>query len=142
MKTAGLHHVALGARDVERVASFYREVLGLTELARHRTDTGALRSVWLALGAGAVLMIEATEAPARPRREGVDAGPFLLAFHVAREERPAWEARLKAAGAPIEGRTAATSYACDPEGNRVAVSCYALPPEAGLREADPPEANP
>ncbi|HHH11122.1 MAG TPA: hypothetical protein ENK23_03510, partial [Sorangium sp.] len=29
-----LHHLALGARDVARMASFYREVLGLAELRR------------------------------------------------------------------------------------------------------------
>lgn len=127
METTGLHHLALGARDVERVAAFYRDVLGLPEVERHWTDEGALRSIWLRLGQGAVLMIEATEDAPREPRSGVVAGPFLLAFGVAEGERTAWEARLVAAGSAIEERTAATSYARDPEGNRIAVSCYPLP---------------
>jgi glyoxylase I family protein len=33
-----------------------------------------------------------------------------------------WEARLESHGASIESRTQYTSYARDPEGNRVAIS--------------------
>lgn len=117
-----LHHVALGASDVERVAAFYRDVFGLPERARHGDESGALRSVWLELGA-ALLMVERTDA-APCRIDRVGRGPFLIAFRVASEERGALEARLAAAGAPVEARTDWTSYARDPEGNRVAVSAY------------------
>ncbi len=117
-----LHHVALGAADVERVAGFYRDVFGLPERARQLDEAGGLRSVWLVLGE-ALLMIE--RSAAAPRRiDGVGRGPFLLAFRVTGEARPALEARLAAAGAPIETRTEWTSYARDPEGNRIAVSAY------------------
>lgn len=120
-----LHHVALGARDVARVAAFYREVFALAEVARHLDDEGALRSIWLELG-GALLMVERTREPGR-EVEGVGSGPFLLAFAIRPEERVALEARLAAAGAPVESRTGYTSYARDPEGNRVAVSHYPEP---------------
>jgi len=114
--------VALGASDVERVAAFYREVFGLPERTRHRDGGGGLRSVWLELGT-ALLMVERTAA--EPRRvDRVGRGPFLIAFRVTSSERDALEARLAAAGAPIETRTDWTSYARDPEGNRVAVSVY------------------
>ncbi len=120
-----LHHIALGARDVEAVALFYRDVLGLPELARHPDGAGALRSIWLDLG-GATLMVERSDEPAR-RVQGVGAGPFLIALAVEPEERAALERALEAAGSPIEARSAYSSYARDPEGNRVAISHYPAP---------------
>ena len=117
-----LHHLALGARDVERVAAFYRDVLGLDEIARHHQNGGTLRSIWLDLG-GATLMVEATaEAPRRV--DGVGAGPFLLALRVPASHRMELERALEAAGSAIESRTEYTSYARDPEGNRVAISSH------------------
>jgi glyoxylase I family protein len=125
-----LHHLALGARDVAGVAAFYRDVFGLPELARHHHQDGRLRSVWLDLG-GPILMVEHTEnaAPA-------SGGLFLAAFAIAPAERPALEARLAAAGAPIESKSAFSSYARDPEGNRVAVSHYPLSAEAAAEAED------
>jgi catechol-2,3-dioxygenase len=123
-----LHHVALGAHDVEGVAGFYRDVLDLELIARHAATDGSLRSVWLRTGA-VVLMVERTEAELR-RVEGVGAGPFLLAFVVSREERAEVEARVERAGERVEARTEHSSYFRDPEGNRVAVSHYPLPDEA------------
>lgn len=123
-----LHHVALGARDVERVAAFYRDLIGLAEERRHLDDSGKLRSIWLR-AESTLLMIEATNAE-RERVEGVGAGPFLLAFDVRPEERAEMEVRLARAGAGIESRTAYTSYARDPEGNRVAISHH---PHEGVK---------
>lgn len=117
-----LHHLALGAADVERVAGFYRDHLGMAELRRHHRDDGALRSVWLDLG-GAILMVEQSSAPAR-RVEDVGPGPFLIAVRCTAEAREGVERALEAAGYAIEDRTDFTSYTRDPEGNRVAVSCY------------------
>ena len=132
-----LHHIALGARDVARVAAFYRDTFGLPERARHHYAigerfAGTLRAIWLGLGGESVLMIEHSEAPLR-RVEGVGAGPFLLALHVDEDEREDLEARLEDAGAPIEARTTFSSYARDPEGNRVAISHYPLAPTADKR---------
>ncbi len=119
---ADLHHVALGARDVLRVAEFYSEAFSLTVEREHHYDDGKLRSIWLELGAGR-LMIEHTEAE-RAEVEGVDKGPFLLAFSVGKEERADAERRLRDLGAPILERGEYTSYARDPEGNRIAISHY------------------
>ena len=97
-------------------------MLELREVKRHHHVDGSLRSVWLDLG-GALLMIELSSEPAR-RVDGVGAGLFLIALAVAREEQPRFEAKLVAAGSPIEARTDWTSYARDPDGNRVALSAY------------------
>lgn len=122
-----LHHLAIGARDVARVAAFYSNVFGLPEQARHHRDDGALRSIWLAMGE-VLLMVEHTEEALR--RCDVGAGPFLLAFRVSVADRAGVEARLAAHGSPIEARTDFTSYARDPEGNRVAISHYPKPSTA------------
>lgn len=119
-----LHHLALGAQDVEVVASFYKHAFHLSELRRHQEESGKLRSIWLDMG-GAVLMVEQTPL-VRPRVEGLQTGVFLLAFSVPAAERQAVEARLTSLGAPPETRTEFTTYFRDPEGNRVAVSCYSF----------------
>jgi catechol 2,3-dioxygenase-like lactoylglutathione lyase family enzyme len=119
-----LHHLALGARDVERVAAFYRDLLGLPEASRHHESGGQLRSVWLDLG-GPILMIEHIDEPARPAL-GSGAGLFLLALAAEPTERDALERSLAASGFPVEARTGHTIYVRDPEGNRVAISSYPL----------------
>ena len=120
-----LHHLALGTRDVGRLATFYREVLELREVARHAHADGTLRSVWLDLG-GPVLMIEhTTQAPRAV--SGIGAGMFLIALTVPPSLREAAEKRLEVAGCALESRTEFTSYARDPDGNRIALSAYPLP---------------
>lgn len=117
-----LHHLALGALDVARVAEFYQQAFGIEFQCEHRRDDGSLRSIWLRLDS-LLLMIEHTEEPVR-RVDGVGQGPFLLAFSVTESERPEVEARLLRLGAPIESRTSYTSYSRDPEGNRIAISHF------------------
>ena len=118
-----LHHLALGARDVEVVARWYGEVFGLPEVSRHHYDDGTLRSVWLQADE-LVLMVEHTDESRRV--DGVGAGPFLLAFQVDATERRALEQRLESSGNAIEARTEHSSYGRDPEGNRVAISSYPM----------------
>lgn len=118
-----LHHVALGAQNVERVAAFYRDFLGLPEDRRHM-DGEIVRSIWLRMGAS-MLMVERSMEPLR-QVDGIGAGPFLLAVSVDPNERVELENRLEAAGFPIESRSEFTSYTRDPEQNRVAFSCYAF----------------
>lgn len=122
---AALHHVALGTRNVEALARFYRELLGLPEVRRHQDDQGALRSIWLDLG-GALLMIERTQEAPR-QVEGVGSGPFLLAFRVTPALRSQLERELTARGHAIEARTAFSSYSRDPDGNRFALSHHPEP---------------
>ncbi|MBL8680501.1 MAG: VOC family protein [Myxococcales bacterium] len=113
-----LHHLALRTHDIERTASFYRDAIGLREMARKLDDHGALRSIWLEAD-GVVIMVE--------RRADGEAGvsPMsmeLVAFSIDRAMREEFRSRL----APIEAETEFTLYARDPDGRRVAVSCYAF----------------
>lgn len=119
-----LHHLALGANDVERLAAFYACAFGLVELRRNHDADGNLRSIWLTLG-DATLMIEHTSR-SRQVVTGVDAGLFLIAFRVVGTERDAVERRLAELGHPLESRTEHSSYFRDPEGNRFALSSYPL----------------
>ncbi len=118
-----LHHVALGAQNVERVAAFYRDFLGLPEDRRHM-DGEVVRSIWLRMGES-MLMVERSVEPLR-HVNGIGAGPFLLAISVSSKEREELENRLEASGFSIENRSEFTSYTRDPEQNRVAFSCYAF----------------
>ena len=121
-----LHHLALGARDPDRLASFYRDVLGLPELQRHH-DAEQLRSVWLALGTGALMIERIPVDSEHTTHQGTAPGLFLLAVAIPEAERTAWTARLEAAGCSVDSSTSAfTSYTRDPEGNRVAVSFYPI----------------
>ena len=120
----GLHHLAIGARNVERLAAFYTMALGLREVRRQRDVEGALRSVWLGLES-AVLMIERTT-QRRETAPDMNAGLFLIAFRIEPSERVDFESRLAAHACPIESSTEYTSYFRDPEGNRFAISSYPL----------------
>lgn len=117
-----LHHIALGARDVEAVADFYRRFFGLSERDRHFDDEGGLRSIWLDLE-GTLLMIERTALEPRLVAD-LAPGPFLLAFTTPSEARKRLEQELAGAGYPLEARTEYTTYTRDPEGNRVGFSHY------------------
>jgi len=72
MDLLGVHHLAVRVLDLERVGAFYREVLGLTELARHKFPDGRDRSIWFALPGGAFLALELADrsAPAQQRESG------------------------------------------------------------------------
>ena len=119
-----IHHLALGAIDVERVADFYSDNFGLPEVARHLDAAGKLRSIWLKLGSS-VLMVERTTQRCRPV-DGVDTGLFLLALRVDTVQRIEIEQRLSKLGHPVESRTEHSSYFRDPEGNRFAISHYPI----------------
>ena len=134
---AKLHHLALGAKNVESLATFYAEVFELETVQVHRTEDGEVRSIWLDLG-GALLMIERT-ATSRFTVQGVGAGLFLLAFQVAESERGEFEHRLLEQGCGVESRTQYSSYARDPEGNRLAVSHYPISKSPEKYRSPPPE---
>jgi catechol 2,3-dioxygenase-like lactoylglutathione lyase family enzyme len=123
--TPSLHHVAVGTRDVEKLARFYCRLLATAEQRRHLDERGELRSIWLDLS-GTLLMIERAAPEAAPRESlsGVGLGAFLLAFRADAAGRGTLEARAAELGAAVESRSAYTSYFRDPDGNRIAVSEY------------------
>lgn len=116
---------AIYAEDLERVVSFYRDVLGLRVL-----DAG-VRLVSMDAGASTVLLIfkrGATVGGAHtpdgwiPPHDGT--GPIHLAFAVSTEELPAWERRLQEHGVAVESRVrwpagGQSIYFRDPEGHSV-----------------------
>lgn len=119
MERLTLHHLALRVADCTRAAAFYSGVLGLRELRRFEEADG-LRSVWLRAG-DAVLMLERSL-----RGRGPDEGSgHLLALAVTGLAE--WEARLLAAGVPIDDRTQHTLYVRDPDGHRVGLTVYENP---------------
>lgn len=134
MHVQGFHHLAIQVQDLEGTGRFYREVLGLTELARHHRPDGTLRSLWLAVGdpgvaGGGFIALEAC-AGAPPtegfRRDG--AGLLLVALRIAREDRPRILAELQRRGVEVVHQTRWTFYFRDPEGNRLALSHHPADP--------------
>ena len=126
-----MHHVAIAVRDLALVEAFYTGVLGLPILRRWpMTDemTGDQkrdRSVWCDLGGGAFLALEQA-ADLEAARAGAPAdrghGYLMIALRITPAARPAWEARLAAAGVAVVHRTDYTLYVADPEGNRIGLS--------------------
>jgi glyoxylase I family protein len=121
----GFHHVAIQARDVERVTAFYRDLLGFPELKRHQREDGTLRSIWVGVPGGAFLAIEAVEgtpplqdAPFRHPEPGL----LMLVFRIPREARGGVVETLAREGVRLEHETRWTLYVRDPEGNRVGLS--------------------
>ena len=130
----GVHHVAIGVRDLVRCEGFYTGVLGLPVLRRWPAPDGAGdRSVWLDLGRGAFLALEqVTGLPAAFRDPG-QPGYLMIAVAIARSARAEWEARLGAAGVAVVQRTDYTLYVADPEGNRIGLSHW---PDAAQGSAE------
>ena len=125
MEPLGVHHVAVKAKDPERTAAFYREVLRLSETDRHEDDRG-LRSVWLK-ASDTVLMIERSDTAQPGPAPAFDEDPpglHLLALRIRPEDRSAWIRELEARGHPVVQQTDYTLYVSDPEGNRVGLSTW------------------
>jgi glyoxylase I family protein len=122
----GVHHVAIGVRDLPALEAFYTKALGLPVLRRWPAEDGARddRSVWLDLGGGAFLALERIAASERAAwSDGPAASGYLMiALRIAHTARATWEARLAAAGVAVVRRTDYTLYVDDPEGNRVGLS--------------------
>lgn len=121
MTITGVHHIAIKARDVQRVAAFYEGPLGLDELDRHHDKQG-LRSIWIRCG-GAILMVERADNSEAHDREADAPGLHLLALTIEPSAREDWRSRLEAAGHGIQTETEYTLYVQDPEGNRVGLCC-------------------
>lgn len=121
MKTLGFHHVALQARDVAKVAAFYCDVLQLPELARHHHESGALRSIWVGVGAAPSDGFLAIEAAASLEADGT-LGYSMVALRIAPMARDETERMLASRSVAIERRSKWTIYVRDPEGNLVGLS--------------------
>ena len=118
----GLHHVAIGAYDIEAMARFYRAYFHLKESDRQLDEKGECRSIWLAAGP-ITLMIEQLESPPS-QVPMMRQGAFLLAFPIEARERDAARERLTSTGISIESESTWSMYFRDPEGNRVALTHY------------------
>ena len=123
IESLGLHHVALRVQDVASVARFYRELLGLKEIARFVRTDHSLRSIWLSAAAhsepgAAFLAIE----DAGPETKGRFGGVGMVAFNISVEARRNLPKALEVRGLKMEHETRWTSYLRDPEGNLVGLS--------------------
>lgn len=116
------HHLAIRARDVQRVAAFYRDVLQLEVVTAPRPSV-----VWLRAGE-LLLMIEPMERDVEDSstRDAatLQQGFYLFALMIEPDARETWEQRLAKHNVPIENRSDFTLYVRDPEGNRVGLSSY------------------
>jgi catechol 2,3-dioxygenase-like lactoylglutathione lyase family enzyme len=110
VNTSGLHHVSLGARDVEQSTTFYVDVLGGRLL--DRPDFG-FPGAWIELGGGQVHLLPSDESPS---------GANHFALQV--PDRDAAVAELRAKGVEVResgytpgaGRQA---FFTDPSGNQI-----------------------
>jgi catechol 2,3-dioxygenase-like lactoylglutathione lyase family enzyme len=110
VQTSGLHHVSLGAKDVDASTTFYVDVLGGRLLPR--PDFG-FPGAWIEIGGGQVHLIPSDEAPA---------GANHFALQVA--DRDAAMAELRGKGVAVRasdhtpgaGRQA---FLTDPSGNLI-----------------------
>lgn len=122
MHSLGFHHLAIQVRDVERVASFYRDVLGLPEVTRWHRDDGSLRSVWVSAGGtgGGFLAIEHLPDGATVAANSL--GPSMIALRIDPTTRQALVDELAAREVAIVKQSRWTIYVQDPEGTLVGLS--------------------
>jgi len=113
-------HVVLKVRDLDRAATFYRDALGLTEVARYRG-----RMAFFSAGTNhhdlAVLALGPAARPAP--RDAVGLYHVALKIGDRLEELRAAKAQLEAHGVPIRGtadhRVSQSIYCEDPDGNMI-----------------------
>lgn len=106
-KLAGVIETALYVDDLDRAVAFYQDILGLAALnedARFAAFDVNGRSVLLLFKRGATLETVDLPGGTIPSHDGH--GPLHIAFAVATDELPIWEARLVEQGVDIEARTA------------------------------------
>jgi len=127
-----LHIGAIGliARDLDRLANYYRDLLGLTEL--ERTNRVAR------LGVGGVTLIEIEHQPNAKPDDSATAGLYHTAFLMpTRQDHARWILRIAKNRLPISGASdhgvSEAFYLDDPEGNGIEVY-NDRPPEQWQRE--------
>jgi len=122
MDLLGVHHLAVRVLDLERVGAFYRQVLGLPELARHRFPDGSDRSIWFALPGGAFLALELGDRSAPQPNSANRVGYCVFALRIWRQQRSQIVEELRRRSIVIVDQTRWTIYIEDPEGNRIGLS--------------------
>jgi catechol 2,3-dioxygenase len=110
--------VALTVHDLERVGTFYRQVLGLHQL---KADANTVQ-----LGVGETVLLELRRDPSARRRSPREAGLFHIAFLLpTRADLGAWIKHAARTRAPIVGASdhavSEALYLADPEGNGVEI---------------------
>lgn len=126
LELGSIHHIAILVDDLAAAEAFYAGILGFRVERRWPDEQGGTRSVWLAIGHDALLMLERAD-PEAPRAGEAAGGWHLLAFTIDAKNRTRVEAELSRKRVPIESRTDYTLYVRDPEGNRVAFSHWPHP---------------
>jgi len=117
--------VALNVRDLDRVAIYYRDLLGLSELAR---NAGTVQ-----LGIGDAILMQLDHRPDAEADDPREAGLYHTAFLMpTRADLARWVKHIASARVPVTGASdhgvSEAIYLDDPEGNGVEV--YAdRPPE-------------
>lgn len=129
-KLLGILETALYVDDLERAASFYEGVLGLSRIHSERRlrayDVGG-SGVLLLFARGQSLEPIETPGGTIPAHDG--SGPTHMAFSISAKDLAAWHDRLRQAGVNIEGRT---------EWPRGGVSIYFRDPDGHLLELATP----
>ena len=127
MTEVHLEHVALWARDLERLRAFYVSALGGRSGPPYANPRTGFRSYFVAFGGGARLeLMSRSGAPMSERPEGDVQGYAHVAFRLgSRAAVDALTAELEAAGVAVLGRPRVTgdgyyeAVVADPEGNRI-----------------------
>ena len=119
----GLHHVAMGAEDVDRLAAFYVDNLGF-EVVWDCDVVGSERIVFLRTGNAFVELFEAVAPPSRLALQRPVSDSGYLHMCVAVDDLDAAYQRLVRAGVafespPIDATLLRFCFLADCEGNRV-----------------------
>ncbi len=93
----GFHHVALNCSDLDRSVAFYRDLLGLKEITRSVSPSGA-RVVALEAGGGKLELFSAEEPASTPAAETPRSAAGFRHFALLVDDVDAAYGRLSAAG--------------------------------------------
>jgi glyoxylase I family protein len=117
---SGFHHVSLAVTDLERARCFYRDVLGLSELARPAFD---FAGAWFDLGTGQQLHLIVADHPRTLRgTTEIDSRDGHFALRIA--DYGVAVLRLRSAGVafrekPDNATPWAQIFLTDPDGNGI-----------------------